>query len=42
MPGHIEAEKRRLSQEGESRPLDEDLDRELTRIVSAARRELTG
>jgi len=42
MAQRIEAEKRRLSQRSESQPLDEVLDRELTRIVSAAQRELTG
>jgi len=42
MAQRIEAEKRRLSQQSESHPLDDDLDRELTCIVSAARRELTG
>lgn len=41
MAQRIEAEKLRLSQRSESQPLDEVLDRELTRIVSAARRELT-
>jgi trimethylamine--corrinoid protein Co-methyltransferase len=42
MAQRIESEKRRLSQRSESQPLDEVLDRELTRIVSAARRELAG
>ena len=42
MAQRIQAEKRRLSQQSESQPLDEVLDRELTRIVSAAQRELTG
>ena len=42
MAQRIKAEKRRLSQQSESQPLDEVLDRELTRIVSAAQHELTG
>ncbi len=42
MAQRIKAEKRRLSQQSESQPLDEDLGRELTRIVSAAQRDLTG
>ena len=42
MAQRIEAEKRSLSQQGELPPLDKGLDRELTRIVSAARRELAG
>jgi trimethylamine--corrinoid protein Co-methyltransferase len=40
MAQRIEAGKRSLSQQGELPPLDKGLDRELTRIVSAARREL--
>jgi trimethylamine--corrinoid protein Co-methyltransferase len=40
MAQRIEAEKRSLSQQGKLPPLDKGLDRELTRIVSAARREL--
>ena len=42
MAQRILAEKRRVSAQSEPHPLDEDLDRELARIVSAARRELAG
>jgi len=42
MAQRIKAEKRRLSQQSESQPIDKVLDRELTRIVSSAQRELTG
>lgn len=41
MAQRVKAEKARLSRH-ESQPIDEALDRELTRIVAAARRELTG